>query len=114
MALFALNLLAATTAATIYSLWSLKWWRRGAWGLAGLNLLIGLTSVGVAIAYATLIVGQDSDDLQLGLRSLVPLMLLLPAITRLAEMRRDERREEVARSLHRKLLDDALISGEAR
>lgn len=113
MALLALNILAATTAATIYALWSLKWWHRGAWGLAGLNLLIGLTSVGVAIAYAALIVGQDSPDLQRGLRSLVPLLLLLPAITRLAEMRRDERREEVAKSLHRRLLDDALLSGKS-
>lgn len=103
MLLFVINITAATTAATIYSLWAVKWSKRRAWGLATLNGAVALVASAIAIAYGHVLTSNDARFLGSGIRSLLPIVLLLPALTRFLEMRRDERREAVARTLEDQL-----------
>lgn len=103
MLLLALNIVAATSAATVYGLWAAKWLNRNAPGLALLNALVALVAGGVGVVYLLLLLTGDESHTQ-PLRAIVSLMLLLPAIARMLELRRDERREAVAQQLEDELL----------
>lgn len=104
MALIILNTLAGTTAASVYTLWATKWAQRNSPGLAAMNALIAVVAAGIAITYAiALITGNDTHVR--GLRAIVGIALLTPALTRMLELRRDERREAYAEQLESDLMD---------
>lgn len=103
MFLVLLNIMAGTTAATVYALWASKWWGRHSPGLALLNAAVALVAAGIALTY-TLFLLTGNEDALAPLRAVVSLALLLPAITRMFELRREDRREAVAQRLEDELL----------
>lgn len=103
MALILLNIMAGTTAATVYALWATKWAQRHSPGLATLNALVALTAAGIALTYTLFLLTGNEDSLT-PLRAVVSLALILPAITRMFELRREDRREAVAQRLEDELL----------
>ena len=104
MVLIILNILAGTTAASVYALWATKWAQRNSPGLATMNALIALVAAGIAITYAIVLITGDDDHVR-GLRAIVSIALLTPALTRMLELRRDERREAYAERLESDLMD---------
>ena len=103
MFLVLLNIMAGTTAATVYALWATKWAQRHSPGLATLNALVALTAAGIALTYTLFLLTGNEDSLT-PLRAVVSLALILPAITRMFELRREDRREAVAQRLEDELL----------
>ncbi len=102
MLLLMVNIIAGTTASAIYALWAVKWWQRGCRFLGVLNAIVALDAALVATTYALVLATGDVKYL-LVLRTLVSLVILMPAVTRLFEMRREARREAVAGHLEQQL-----------
>lgn len=101
MLLLIINLSAGATAATIYGLWAARWWHRKARLLALLNALVAIAAIVFTVGYAILLTraAPHADVALFGFRPALSLVLVLPAVARLLELRRDERREAVARRL---------------
>lgn len=105
MLLLLLNLAAGSAAATIYSIWAARWARRHQPGLALLNALIAAAALVFALGYGVILVQADHAVAvqATAFRPLASLVLLLPAVARFLELRRDERREAFARQLEAEL-----------
>lgn len=99
-----INVIAGTTAATIYALWTVKWAQRRCAFLAVMNAVVAIDAALVAASYALLLATGDAKYLQV-LRSLVSVVILMPAATRLLEMHREQKREAVAGLLESRLRD---------
>lgn len=95
----AVNVIAGTAAATVYTLWGWKWITRRCWVLGVLNLTVAAIAAGIAVVYALLVVSGEVDGLGATLRPVVSAALVIPAVARMMELRRDVQREAVARSL---------------
>ncbi len=104
MFLIILNILAGTTAASVYALWAAKWATRNSPGLAVMNGIVALVAAAIAVTYAVVLITGNDDHVR-GLRAVVSLALLTPALTRMLELRRDERREAVAKQLEADLME---------
>ena len=99
-----LNVIAGSLAGAAYGLWALKWAQRRAWLLAALNLLVGVIALGFAVGYALILVDhQHAPQPALVFRPFIPLLLLVPAVARWLELRRDEYREAYATALVRQI-----------
>ena len=96
-----LNLVIGGLGTVAYALWAGKWWRRGARRLFLLNALAALGLIGFSVIYGIIIFDPDKTA-QLGpggLRYLVPLTIGTPIVARLIEYRRDQQREEYAKTV---------------
>ena len=100
-----LNLAAGAVASTVYGIWSLKWFHRGAALVGILNLVASMACFGFAVGYFLMIrdAGMNGEIVRFGFRHLAPLVLLAPALARFAELRRDERREALATQYEKEL-----------
>ena len=108
MLLLLVNLAAGSIAATIYSLWAVRWARRNRPLLALVNAAVALSALAIAVGYTTILVMQEQDHVLRFVqantfRPLFSVVLLLPALARWLELRRDERREAFARALDTEL-----------
>ena len=102
--LLVLNVIAGAAAGAAYGLWALKWTQRRAWTLALLNLLIGVIALGFAVGYALILVDHAHKPQPASVfRPAIPLLLLVPAVARWLELRRDEYREAYATALARQI-----------
>ena len=102
--LLVLNVIAGSLAGAAYGLWALKWAQRRAWLLAALNLTIGIIALGFAVGYALILIDHaHQPQPALAFRPLLPLLLLVPAVARWLELRRDEYREAYATALARQI-----------
>lgn len=99
------GLVTASVAAATYGVWAVRWARRKAWLLAVLNGLIALA--GVALIFDHLLNLSDPLFTELRLRRVprgllfIDVVFLLPAITRLLELKRDKRRDAVRQVIER-------------
>lgn len=91
------GLVAASVAAASYGVWSARWARRGAILLSVLNGLIALVGVLLILVHLWGLTTPTLTELRI---RRVPyyvlftdLLFLLPAVTRLLELRRDKRRD---------------------
>lgn len=105
MLLLLVNLAAGSIAATIYAIWTVRWARRHQPWLALLNAAVATTALVFAIGYGFILAeAEHAPVVQSGaFRPLASLVLLLPAVARFLELRRDERREAFARALEAEL-----------
>ena len=108
MLLLLINLAAGSTAATVYAFWAVRWARRRRPLLALVNAAVALTALAVAIGYTVIFVSQEQEHVVRyvqtnTLRPLYSVVLLLPALARWLELRRDARREAFARALDTEL-----------
>lgn len=96
-----LNLVIGGLGTVAYSLWAAKWWRRGARRLFFLNALAALGLIAFSAIYGIIIFNPErAVDLGPGgLRYLVPLTIGTPIVARLIEYRRDQHREQYAKTV---------------
>lgn len=81
-----LTLIAAAFAGTIYTIWAVRWFAARAWGSAIANALVALLMYSAGLGHG-LVVGSYSDT---WLGAALPLLFILPALARLAELARAE------------------------
>lgn len=96
-----LNLIIGGLGTAVYVLWAVKWWRRGAKRLFIINALSAIGLIAFSVIYALIAIKPESA-LELGpygLRYLVPLTIGAPIVARLIEYRRDQQREEYAKTV---------------
>ena len=108
MLLLLINLAAGSTAVTVYAFWAIRWARRRRPLLALINAAVALSALAVAIGYLAVFASQEQEHVlrYVQANTLPPLysvVLLLPALARWLELRRDERREAFARALDTEL-----------
>lgn len=102
--LLVLNVIAGAAAGAAYGLWALKWAQRRAWTLAILNFVVGVIALGFAVGYALILVDHaHQPQPALVFRPFIPPLLLVPAVARWLELRRDEYREAYATALARQI-----------
>jgi hypothetical protein len=103
--LLLINLAAGSIAATIYAIWAVRWAQRRQAALALLNAAVALTALVFAIGYGFILAQADHAVAvqTTAFRPLASLVLLLPAVARFLELRRDEQREAFARRLRQEL-----------
>jgi hypothetical protein len=100
-----LNLVIGGLGTTVYALWAGKWWRRGSKRLFLINALAAIGLAAFSVIYAIIIFdpAKAVDLGPQGLRYLVPLTIGAPIVARLIEYRRDQQREEYAKTVVDKL-----------
>lgn len=109
------GLVTASVAAASYGVWAVRWTRRKAWLLAALNGLIALA--GVALILGHLLNLSEPLLTEVRLRRVprgllfIDVVFLLPAITRLLELRRDKRRDAVRLVIERGIQAQREASG---
>lgn len=94
-----LGLVAASVAAATYGVWTARWIRRGAPFLALLNGLIAVAGIALILAHLLSLSEPIITSIRIR-RTPSPLLwgdilILLPAVTRLLELRRDKKRDAV-------------------
>ena len=84
--LYTLTLVAATFAATVYTIWAARWFRARAWGSAIANAFVALLMMTVGVGHGAF-AGAFSDT---WIAAAVPLLFVMPALARLAELGRSD------------------------
>ena len=102
------NILAASTAATVYGLWAYKWATRRVWVLAGLYWLVSAACMAFSAVSAILWLKAVPISLTVLLspNPLLLLVLLIPAAARAIELGREERETARARALRAQLCQE--------
>lgn len=91
------GLVAASVAAASYGVWSIRWAKKSEWLLSLLNGLIAVVGVALVIAHLLSLTEPILSSIRLQ-RTPAPLLwgdilLILPAMSRLFELRRDKTRD---------------------
>lgn len=104
MLVLIINTLAGAAACVAYTAWAWKHLMWRAYALAALNAIIALVALALAIGYGLIAVDSPHQPTPANsFRTLIPVLLLLPALTRWLELRRAEKREAFAEAFEREL-----------
>jgi hypothetical protein len=103
MTLLWANSLMMAAASTIWLLWTLKWHRRRKPLFALLYFVSAVGCAATALNYFFLIWSGDPTPSAQGARAWVWATIFLPSVVRLMELLRDERREQFADAIVRRV-----------
>lgn len=94
------NIVGCSMAGTVYTMWAVKWVRRGHLPMAVLHGVTAAVGLGFGIGYALMLMEHPFQPVPASaFRPFVGLVLIVPAIARIMELNESEYREAFAREV---------------